>query len=150
MFSNGPERLFVFGVGGERFAVSLSAVDEVVDVPPLRPLPDASSFVLGVTALGGALVTIYDPRPILGVQGTLDEAALMFVRDGRRIGVGVGALYDTIVVEPSDIRTAPGVGAADGVLLGVVRQGKELIAILDVDSLVDAMVVANEAQGERT
>ncbi|HEY9227115.1 MAG TPA: chemotaxis protein CheW [Gemmatimonadaceae bacterium] len=144
LLSDGPTRLLVFGVGAERFAVPLSAVDEVIDAPELRPLPDASRAVLGVTLVRGVLVTIYDSRPLLNVEGGVDDAALLFVRNGRRVGLAVQALYDTIVAEQSDLRSAPGAGAGAGAggsdksLVGVIRRGSELIAVLDADALLDA------------
>jgi purine-binding chemotaxis protein CheW len=140
VFSDGSERLLVFGVGAERFAVALSAVDEVIDAPELIRLPDSARTVLGMTSVRGALVTIYDPRPLLNVTGGVDDAALLFTRAGKRVGLAVHALHDTIVVEPTEIRSAPGGGAdgSDKSLIGVVRRGADLIAVLDADALLDA------------
>lgn len=140
MFSDGAERLLVFGVGAERFAVALSAVDEVIDAPELIRLPDSARTVLGMTSVRGALVTIYDPRPLLNVSGGVDDAALLFTRDGKRVGLAVHALHDTIVVESTEIRSAPGGGAdgSDKSLIGVVRRGADLIAVLDADALLAA------------
>ncbi|MGH7619554.1 MAG: chemotaxis protein CheW, partial [Gemmatimonadaceae bacterium] len=90
MFSDGPERLLVFRVGAERFAVRLSAVDEVVDAPQVRPLPDTAPRVMGIATIRGALVTIYDPRPLLNVTGAVDDAALLFERGATRMGLAVG------------------------------------------------------------
>jgi chemotaxis signal transduction protein len=150
MFRDDGARLLVFGIGTERFAVALSAVDEVIDAPSVRPMPDSGPVVLGVTAVRGALVTIYDLRPLLNVAGKADDAALLFVRDDRRVGLAVGALYETIVAEEGELRSAPGADASDKVLLGVIRRGSELIAILDAAALLDAATAASESQGERT
>ena len=140
MFSDGAERLLVFGVGAERFAVALSAVDEVIDAPELIRLPDSPRTVLGMASVRGALVTIYDPRPLLNVSGGVDDAALLFTRDGKRVGLAVHALHDTIVVEPTEIRSAPGGGwdGSDKSLIGVLRRGDDLIAVLDTGALLDA------------
>jgi purine-binding chemotaxis protein CheW len=149
MFSDGAERFLVFRVGGERFAIPLSAVDEVVDAPEVRPLPDAAEHVMGIATIRGALVTIYDPRPLLNVTGTVDDAALLFERDGTRIGLAVGGVYDTVLIERADVRPAPGAELSDKLLLGVVRRGRELMAILDADRLIAAASGAVKAQGER-
>jgi len=148
MFRDGAETLLVFGLGGERFAIALSAVDEVIDAPLVRAIPDSALSVLGVAAIRGTLVTMYDPRPILNVEGPVDDAALLFVRGDRRVGLVVAALHDTIVVEASEVRSVPGAGGSDRVLAGVVRRGSELIAILDADALLDAAIAADEARGE--
>ena len=150
MFRDGPERLLVFRVGAERFAVTLSAVDEVVDAPEVRPLPDAAERMMGIAAIRGALVTIYDPRPLLNVTGAVDDAALLFVRGAGRIGLAVGGVYDTVLVDPTEVRPAPGAEVSDKLLIGVVRRNRELIAILDAGALLDAAAGVDEVQGERT
>jgi purine-binding chemotaxis protein CheW len=150
MFRDGPERLLVFRVGAERFAVQLSAVDEVVDAPQVRPLPDTAQRVMGVATIRGALVTIYDPRPLLYVTGAVDDAALLFTRGSTRVGLAVGGVYDTVLVEATEIRSAPSADVSEKLLLGVVRRDRDLIAILDAGVLLDAAVGVAEAMGERT
>ncbi len=153
MFRDGVARLLVFRVGAERFAVALASVHEVIDVPAVQPLPDTSRFVLGISTLRDSLVRVYDPRPILNVQGTLDGAALVFLRDDRCVALAIDDVFDAITVEESEVRPAPGAGAADGVLIGVVRRGSDLIAVLDADALLAAAMVGAGAtaisEGER-
>lgn len=154
MFSDGPERFLVFGIGAERFAVPLMAVDEVVEMPAVQRFPDTPPSVLGVTSIRGALVTFHDPRPLLNVRGesAVADAALLFSRrddreSGHRVGLTIDMLYDTIVIEPDEVRSAPGADASDRVLVGVVRRGTELLAILDADALLDAALAVSDTQG---
>lgn len=150
MFRDGPERLLVFRVGAERFAVRLSAVDEVVDAPVVRPLPDAGERVMGIATIRGALVTIYDPRPLLNVSGAVDDAALLFLRSGTRVGLAVGGVHDTVIVEQAEVRPAPAGEVSDKLLVGVARRDRDLIAILDADVLVDRAMAGVGAPGGRT
>ena len=154
MFRDGPERLLVFRVGPERFALRLASVDEVIDAPPVQALPDSASGVLGITALRGELMSIFDPRPLLHVGGQVHGAALLFVRDGRRIGLAIDDVYDAITVEPDELMPAPGADASDGILAGVVRRGTELVAVLDADALLDAVTAvtsgSSASDGERS
>jgi len=82
MFRDGAARLLVFRVGSEHFAVPLSDVDEVIDAQPIQRVPDAAATVLGVTSVRGVLLTVYDPRPVLHVHGSVDAAMLLF---GERV-----------------------------------------------------------------
>jgi purine-binding chemotaxis protein CheW len=148
MFRDGAARFLVFRIGAERFGVELPAVDEVIDAPSVQAVPDSPATVLGVSTIRGELITLYDPRPLLHVEGRLDGAALLFVRDDRRVGVAIEDVYDAIKVEDGDLLKAPGGGAdaSDGILVGLVRRAGELIGILDANALLDAAIAGD---GER-
>jgi purine-binding chemotaxis protein CheW len=149
MFRDGVARFLVFRIGAERFGVELPAVDEVIDAPCIQTIPDAPATVLGVATIRGELITVYDPRPLLRVDGPLDGAALLFVRDERRVGVAIDDVYDAIKIEDGDLLKVPsgGADAADGILVGLVRCAGELIGILDANALLDAAIAGD---GERT
>ncbi|MGE5099029.1 MAG: chemotaxis protein CheW, partial [Deltaproteobacteria bacterium] len=104
--------------------------------------------VLGVATIRGELITVYDPRPLLRVEGTLDGAALLFGREDRRFGLAIDDVYDAIRIEEGDVLKAPGGGAdaSDGVLVGLIRRDGELIGILDANALLDAAIAG---EGEK-
>lgn len=148
MFRDGAERLLVFRLGGERFAVPLGDVDEVIDGPSVQPLPDSTEHLLGVATIRGELVSVYDPRPLLRVDGEVRGAALLFARGGRRIALAIDDVYDAILVEESELLPSRVIDTSDGLLAGLVRRGSDLIAVLDTEALLDAAMAAGE--GERT
>jgi chemotaxis signal transduction protein len=145
MFRDGVERLLVFRVGGERFGLDLRSVDEVIDAPAVQSIPDASRTVLGVATIRGELITLYDPRPLLRVEGRLDGAALLFMRDDRRVGLAIDDVYDAVAIDEAEFLKAPrgGADASDGILVGLVRRGGELIGILDANALLDAAIAGD-------
>jgi purine-binding chemotaxis protein CheW len=146
VFRDGVGKLLVFRLGAERFAVDLASVDEVVDVPVTQRLPDASSNVLGLASIRGELVRVYDPRPILRVGGALDGALLLFVRDDRRIALAIDDVFDAMTISEAEVQAAPGADASDGVLVGVVRRGGALIAVLDVEALLDVATTVTDGE----
>lgn len=144
MFRDGPERLLVFRVGAERFATRLAAVDEVIDMPAAQPLPDARGAVLGIATVRDELVPLFDAATLLQVTGAGHGAALLFVRGERRVGLAIDDVFDAVLVEEAELRPAPGIDAEDGVLLGVVRRGNDLISVLDAEALLDAATAVTE------
>jgi purine-binding chemotaxis protein CheW len=145
MFRDGVERLLVFRIGAERFGLDLRSVNEVIDAPVVQAIPDASRTVLGVATIRGELITLYDPRPLLRVEGRLDGAALLFMRDDRRVGLAIDDVYDAVAIDEAELLKAPGGGAdaSDGILVGLVRRGGELIGILDANALLDAAIAGD-------
>lgn len=155
MFVDGSARLLVFRLGAERFAVSLADVDEVIDAPAVQRLPDAPSVVLGISPIRGAWMTVYNPRPLLhlpakhDVGGRNDGAALLFIRDDKRIALEVDDVFDALTVSEDEMRPPPSIGIADGFVTGVIRRGAELIAVLDCVALLGAATAATVDVGER-
>jgi purine-binding chemotaxis protein CheW len=151
VFRDGYARLLVFRVGVERFAVALASVMEVIDLPTLQPMPDAPPALLGVATIHDALVMVYDPRAMLNVGGGVAGAAgaaLVFSHRGRCVALAIDDVFDAITVEENELRAVPGVGVDDGVLLGVIRRGADLMAVLDAPALLDAATMVSE--GGRT
>jgi chemotaxis signal transduction protein len=117
-----------------------------MDAPALRPLPDARRPMLGVAALRDELVSVYDVRPLLDLDDAPSEAGamLLFARGAKRVGLAIDDVFDAIVVEPGDLRSAPGTEAADGILVGVVRRGPDLIGVLNAGALLDAALAMTD------
>jgi purine-binding chemotaxis protein CheW len=132
----GNAALLVFRVGSELFAVELAAVEEALDMPEIHRLPEMPPQMLGVFTQRGNLVSVFSTGPALGVS--FQEAATVVVFDGgeRRVAIATDDVDDVLMVALSETRDAPGVNLNDGLLLGVVHRGPELIALLDADALV--------------
>lgn len=148
MFRDGVARLLVFRVGTERFGVPLSDVDEVIDGQSVQRIPDAGPTVLGVTSLRDMLLTVYDPRPLLSVDGRVDAALLLFVRGDRRVAMAIDDVFDPLVVADHELLPPPSGTDHDGIVIGVIRRESNLITVLDTTALLDAAMEA--PQGERT
>jgi purine-binding chemotaxis protein CheW len=140
-------RVLVFRMGHERFGIPLSDVHEVLDAQPIQRVPDASSAVLGVTSIRGALTTVYDVRSLLSAGGTVDGALLVFERKDGRIAVAIDDVYDATVVESGEMLSVPRRAASDGLLTGMLRRGSDLVAVLDTDALL--LAATSSRQGDQ-
>jgi chemotaxis signal transduction protein len=135
----GVEELLTFHVGRERFATSLAAIDEAVERPDVYRVPEMPETMIGVFSLRGRLIPVCSPLRPLGVALEGSVPTVLLMRAGtRRVGMAVDDVDDVLSLDLATIRPSPGVDDSDGVLLGVVRQGNELIAIVDPDAIVAA------------
>jgi purine-binding chemotaxis protein CheW len=153
MFSDGLARLLVFRLGDERFGLFLGTVDEVVEAPAIQRLPDAPPAQLGLASIRGELVMVHDARRLLHAAGAPGGGGVLLLlrRGDRRIGLAVDDVQDALTIEERDIYAVPGAEASDRTLLGLVRRHSDLIAILDVDAVLDlTMAGAGEPAGGRT
>jgi purine-binding chemotaxis protein CheW len=141
----GAQDLLVVRIGRERFAVPLEAIDELVEAPRFRAVPGAPDSLLGLFTLGGAMVPLYSPAAILGVEPLGEQAALV-MRGGRsRIALAVDDADDVIHVSLADVIDAPRTGHHDDVVLGVLWRDGELLTLLDARAVVTCYAALSTA-----
>jgi purine-binding chemotaxis protein CheW len=135
----GSADLLLFRVGRELFAADLSAVEEAVELAEVRRLPEMVESMLGVFTLRGRLLPVYSPTRPLGVALEGEATAALIVKAGeRRIALAVDDVDDVLTIDLAALRPVPGGDDPDGILLGVARRGRDLVAVLDADALVAA------------
>ena len=132
----GAQDLLVVRIGGERFAVPLESVDELVESPNLRDVPGAPTGLLGLFTLGEATLPLYSPAAVLGATPLGEQVALV-MRGGRaRVALAVDDADDVISIALADVLDAPRTGHHDDVVLGVIWRDGELLTLLDARAVV--------------
>jgi purine-binding chemotaxis protein CheW len=134
--TNTQGRVAVFTLGDQRYALPLSAVERVVRVVEVTPLPQAPDIVLGVVNVQGRVIPVVNPRrrfrlPERGIA--LTDQLVIAHTTRRPVALVVDAV--TGVLEYSG-REA--VGARDIVpgmeyVEGVVKLADGLVLIHDLD-----------------
>ena len=128
----------MFRVGRELFAAELRGIEEAVDLTTVPQVAGTSPAVSSVLTLRGTLVPLFSCAHALGVPLSGATTALI-VRDERgRIAIAADDVEDVLSVEEGDMRPVPTDVHDAGVLRGVVRRGRDLVAIVDLDALVAA------------
>ena len=128
-------RHVLFRLGGERYAVPLEAVREVVvPQPPFARVPRASEAVRGVMNLRGRVVAVVDlarlvglpAQPLAGGAGHV----LLLEGDRRALGFLVGAVLGVDAIVPAGERT--------GIARGVAATRIGAATVLAADALAEA------------
>lgn len=123
--------VFAFRVGGERYAVRLAEVEQVVESTGLVHLPGAPRAVLGALNVGGQVVVVVDPRQLLPLQGLSDLARVVVVRGGDgAFGLAVEAVEGRLELPASALGPA-----LDALFSAVCTDG---LALFDLAGLEDA------------
>lgn len=122
-------------IGDEQFALAVESVEELVESPRFRLVPGGATGLLGVFTLGGRLLSLYDPAPLLGasLQGT--PVALVMRAGARMLALAVDDADDVITVDLADVREAPRLDEGDDLVVGVLWRRPELITVLDARAL---------------
>lgn len=133
----GRADMLLFSVGGERFALELTSVDEALDLTgvEVHDLPGRGASLRGVISLRGTLVPLYVASLAMGIGTDAGETALVFRTPRGRIAIAVADAEDVLSLDLSTVRSAPHASDAS-MLLGVVQLGNELIGIVDDEALL--------------
>ncbi len=94
--------VLVFKVGGERYAVDVNAVFQVVDAGGLNPLPAMPTWVLGAILARTRVVPVLDLRALLGLEngGMSDLAKIVVLEDDTDLfGIAVEDLEGRLDLE---------------------------------------------------
>jgi purine-binding chemotaxis protein CheW len=134
----GTAQLLVFRVARELFAVELMTAEEALDMPPLHRLPEMPPCMLGVFTLRGALVSVFEPNVVLGVNCDKVETAVVFSGGERRVAIATDDVDDVVTIDLRTVRDAPGSRTKDAPLLGIVHGASALIGLLDAEALIAA------------
>jgi purine-binding chemotaxis protein CheW len=125
-------RHVVFRVGGERFAIPLEAVREVVvPQPPFARVPRASEAVRGVMNLRGRVVAVVDLARLVGLAPQRLEGAgqVLILDQGKRaLGFLIAGVLGVEAILPPD-------GAGPGLVRGVAAAASGAVTLLGADAL---------------
>ncbi len=136
----GEADLLVFRVGRERFALELRAVDEAVEAPELRPVPECDGALRGVFVLREHLLPLYSAERVLGTRERDDHVALVVRHGARRIGLAVDDVDDVLHIAMRDLRDAPAGAGHEEVVAGLLLLEGNLVTVLDARALAAACV----------
>jgi purine-binding chemotaxis protein CheW len=142
-----PATYVSFVLSGQRYALSVGSVREILDLPSMARLPGASSSVLGVIDVRGETVPIVDLARRLGVEAACTEngARILVLEAGQKSDSpdhshAVGVIADRVlgVIEIDEHRTEPAPPEARraGLVRRVARLDNEVAFILNVGPAV--------------
>ena len=133
--------LLIVSIAGSRVAFPSAAVESVVELDTLIPVPRAAAHVAGLSALRSRVLTVIDTvRSLdLGESDSSDgirEAAVVEL-DGHHYALIVDSVEDVVeaMSDPSPVRAAMGEGW-DRVALGMVETDEGPLLLVDVATLI--------------
>ena len=133
--------LLIVTIAGGRVALPAAAVESVVELEALIPVPRAPGHVAGLSALRSRVLTVIDTLRSLELGDTdcsdgIREAAVVEL-DGHHYALLVDVVDDVIeaLSDPSPIRAAMGAGW-ERASKGMVETEEGPLLLLDIDALV--------------
>src|SRR5690349_20276975 len=135
------ELLLIVTIAGERVALPAAAVESVVELETLTPVPRAPSHVAGLSALRSRVLTVIDcTRSLeLGEADCSDgiREAAVIEQDGHHYALIVDLVEDVVeaLSEPAPVRASMQPGW-DRVAQGMVETEAGPLLLIDVTALI--------------
>ena len=134
-----------FALAGDRYAVSIERVREIVEYREPTRIPATPPFVRGVVNLRGAVLPVLDLAVKVGLKAGKPDRYTCFViveidHEGEPMPMGlvVDAVHDVLEIALSDVVAPPpfGVPVRLDYLLGLGKVGEEFVLVLSLDRVL--------------
>ena len=129
----------VFSLGNQRYALPLSAVDRVVRMVAITPLPKAPDIVLGVVNLQGRVIPVINMRRRFSLPEkaiALSDQLIVAHTSRRSVALVADAVHDVIADSSQGLMETenilPGIEYVDG----VIKLEDGLILIHDLEKFL--------------
>lgn len=140
-------QLVTFRLGNELYGVDIMSVKEIVRIQPIRPIPNAPNYMVGILNLRGAIIPIIDLHRRFHIgfangQDELDELESGFIIlniNNVQMGIIIDRVSRVAAVDSSEVQVAPRMSGGIGseYIRGVVRNDDGYLIILDIVRLFD-------------
>jgi purine-binding chemotaxis protein CheW len=130
--------LLIVTIAGERVALPAAAVEAVVEIEGLTPVPGAAPHVAGLSALRSRVVTVIDSHASLGLADCgHPRDAVLAVIDGHPYALLVDSVEDVVEAagEPQPLRAAAAPGWARVASTAVEAEGN-LLLLVDLPAMI--------------
>jgi purine-binding chemotaxis protein CheW len=136
------QQIVNFTIGDVNYGVPVNQVREVRDMQVVTPVPEAPSYIDGVTNLRGQIITVMDLRKRLSIEATesKDKKIIVIEMSEATVGVVVDSVTEVSTIAGTDIESQMQVTKKlEDYLVGVGKQGEQLVVILDLAKIISDM-----------
>lgn len=145
--ASGPEagKYLVFTLSGERYAVPVLAVREIIRLCPITPVATMPAHIRGVINLRGRVIPLIDLRVRFGLSAPPDHDRTCIIvtqvasaAGGKRpYAVVVDGVEEVANYAASDLLPTPDFGGAVDVrfITGMAHAAEQVITLIDLDTV---------------
>lgn len=141
--------ILTFCINGQVFGLPVTAVNQLIEMVAITPIPEAPPAIRGVINVHGGIVPVMDLRLRLGLPFKpyqLRTPIILLQANGRTLALVVDEMQSVVDVNPVDTQTGESVFdfiTADNshqtrFFSSIARVNKQIITILDADHLASS------------
>jgi len=137
------KQLVIFELGTENFGIDIASVEGIVKVQEITKIPQAPSYLEGITNLRGDVLPVIDMQKRFGmsIQEKTKETRIMVANvENVKIGMIVTAVSEVLTIDDSVIEPPPPMisNINSEFIIGVAKIDKRLVILLDLAKILTA------------
>jgi len=135
-------QLVVFNLANEQYGVHIGAVESIIKLQPITIVPNAPSFIVGVTNQRGRVLPVIDLRKRFGLPAAEPTRVTRLIVVALNAQQQVGMLVDSVsevlrvaeenIEAPSPIVTT----VRSAFVTGIAKVGERLIVLLSLEQVL--------------
>ncbi|AXQ92540.1 chemotaxis protein CheW [Cereibacter azotoformans] len=136
-----------FAAGQMLYALPVERVQEILDLRPIAPLPNAPAHLLGLCDVRGAGVPVVDLRSLLGLPPTEDTGHSRILvtwiggaEERHVVGIKTERVIEVTTLDEGRMQhmsSADMLNWTDTAVLGIGKRNGAFVTLLDIDRLMD-------------
>ena len=135
------QQLVVFELANEHYGLDISAVEGIIKMQAITKMPQAPSFVEGVTNLRGTVVPVIDLRKRFGIasmEHTKDTRIVVVYMDKTKIGMIVDGVSEVLRIPEESIEPTPPMvsNVNTAFIRGIAKLDERLVTLLDLSKVL--------------
>lgn len=143
------KEFLIFTLASQEYGIDILKVQEIrgYDSQTVTRIANVPSFIKGVTNLRGVIVPIVDLRMKFNmdnVEYTAQTVVVILNISSRVVGVVVDGVSDVLILQTSQISSAPQFGSAFSTehLTGIGTVGDRMLILVDIEKLMSSEEMA--------
>lgn len=139
-------KYLVFDLDGQKYAIAIAYVVDIINVQPVTRVPNCPIFVRGITNLRGKVIPIIDVRIRFGkAQHDYNERTCIIVVELGDITVGmiIDSVSEVLTLEDDDISPPPSFSSSVDTrfIEGIGKAEDGIKLILDCKTVLDDNII---------
>ena len=136
------DKIIAFFLDGQRYALPIDVIQEIQQIVAFSEIPSQGGALVGMINLRGSVIPALDMRLLIGMskrEYTLETPMVMCRLGDQLVALIVDEVEDVIDLPLGCLQEAPAMHALSSKMMGVCRMEKDLVYLLDIDSLLAPM-----------
>lgn len=135
------KQLVIFELGSENFGIDIASVEGIVKLQEITRIPQAPSYMEGITNLRGSVLPVIDLHKRFGMaahERTNETRIVVANVDSLKIGMIVSAVSEVLTIDDSVIEPPPPMvsNVNSEFITGVAKIDKRLVILLDLGKVL--------------